>query len=405
MRNLIGLIRLSFRNLLVKKLTSFLTILSIVFGSGAFIAVLCSNEGAKLNIQRELEKLGVDLIWVKSGSGGFLGIGGNGAEQTAKNFSFSDKELLGKYDSNIKKVNLVISGSGIIRYKKMEIFQPVLGYHHDSFDSLGITIDGGRFFSDVEEEQYALVALLGYEVKNTFFAKENPLGKYVYLQVNGIISLIKIIGTLKQKGGGGSDISVDRSLILPLKIGQKILAGKDKSSNFIVQVNEENHLPGTKSQIKLLLEKRYSGIQLTDAKEMVESSQKIMDNIIFVGLCLALISLVTGGIGIMNVMLMSVVQRKKEVGLRKAIGATDTNIMLQFLFEAVIICLSGGIIGMVLGIAIGNMIASSLNINESVISITPIILSLLFIIILGIIFGLFPALKASQIDPYEALRG
>ncbi len=383
-----GLLRLAYSNLLVRKLSSALTMVGLLFGSAAFIATLCTTEGSKRQIKAQMQAMGTDLIWINSyGQDVHLGT--------------QEEEVLKKYISGIKAISFKEQGNGRFRNEANEYSGGLYGVDPNYFDVSRLRLAHGRYFNQDDFSNLRLYTVLGSEASNKLFEKQNPLGKQLIVEQDEKLYVTLVIGVLQAKGA-----DEDKAVLMPRSTYVKIAsASGGGSQNFLVKTINDDITSSIRKSIELILQPKFKdNIFVYDAATQVKASQEIMGNITLAGLSLAIISLITGGIGIMNVMLLSIAQRKKEIGLRKALGASSWMVMTQFLLEAVLICLSGTVIGAAVGIAAGQILANIMKV-EAAVSWFVVGVSFAFSICIGLIFGLLPALKASRLDPYEALRG
>ncbi|MFM8314300.1 MAG: ABC transporter permease, partial [Deltaproteobacteria bacterium] len=263
----------------------------------------------------------------------------------------------------------------------------------------------GRIYDQFEDQQAAPVVVLGAAVKESIFGKENATGKFIHLYREKSAFLVQVIGVLEEKGGAQAEM-VDRNIFLPPKTLSKIAASQPPNNTALAAVlRNEDQAPIARNEIKTLLKSQFpNGVQISDARETIERSKELWEKQNLVGLALALLSLLTGGVGIMNIMLLSIAQRSKEIGLRKAVGARDSHILIQFLLEAVILCLVGGVLGILFGVFFGQQVASLMGQWQATTSMMTIGVALAFSMMVGIGFGLLPAMRAARLDPYEALR-
>ena len=383
------ILRLAILTLTENRLRSVLTLLGMTFGTAAVIATLSSNEGAQRYISKQLEKLGTKLMTVSSQS---------------RAMDESDAAVVRKYSNQVEAVVTETQvGSVGMRFQNRVFKAQAFGAIESYFSAMGLTLHSGRFFLQGELEGAANVVVLGHRVREELFGKASGIHQYVLLQVNGVRTLLKVVGVLKEKGsssGGGHDTSA----YIPPGLARK-LSPSSTNARMLVVLKDDDKSMMVKSEVLALLGRKYeSSLQISDAREAIERTKSIWSKQNFVGICLAVVSLLTGGVGIMNIMLLSIHQRQKEIGLRKAVGAQSSEIALQFLLETVLICFLGGMIGVIVGWGFGQQVAKMLGEWEAVTSGSSIALALGFSVLTGIVFGLLPALRAAKIDPYDALR-
>ncbi len=391
MFSLLGLFKLAFANLRINKLRSSLTVLGMVFGTGAVIATLSSNEGAARFIQDELAKLGTNLVSIRS-------------QDPNHPFTESDLALIRKYSQKMESVSLVQEVKNAeARFNANIISVRLTGVSGSYFPALRLILHRGRLFTQSEETECAFVGLVGHTTKLKLFGNRNPIGNFVHVYIGEASFVFQIIGEFKEKGGSSS--TIDWALYIPTQTAIKIASVKGRSSHLEMTLKSSDQALQAKTEIQHLISRKFpSGLVISDAREAIEQTKGIWEKQNLVGICLALISLLTGGVGIMNIMLLSVSQRRKEIGLRKAVGANEMHILTQFLLEAVLVCLIGGFAGIAVGIFFGQQVAQMMGQWNAVVSLSTVFYALGFAMLTGVVFGLFPALRASRLDPYEALR-
>jgi putative ABC transport system permease protein len=395
------LLKEALRSLLSNKLRSGLTILGIVIGITAVIAMLSIGEGAKRQLAQSIESLGSNMLTVFPGiiqPGRGIVSAGRG---TAQSLKMKDVEAIKKIEG-VKAVSPEISRRfQIVSSAGKNTNSLVLGVTPDYLTVRNAKIQIGKFF---QENDLNRVAVLGPTVAEDLFGEEDPIGKTIRInKVN-----FKVIGVLEPKGSLGF-MNPDEVVLVPLLVMQKILTGSEYLSQIAVQAESSDLIESLKEEITQVLLKEHKvspdnpDFSVIASQEFLNAFNSLINTMTIFLASIAAISLVVGGIGIMNMMLTSVTERTKEIGLRKAIGAKKKEILMQFLIESVILTLIGGIFGIILGSLISIGVSKFANITSQV-SLYSIFLSLTFSSLVGIIFGYWPAKKAAELDPIVALR-
>ncbi len=383
------ILKLSISTLLENRLRSSLTLLGMVFGTAAVIATLSSNSGAQKYISQQLANLGTKLMTATT----------RGGEITQ-----SDLTVLTRYIPEIDAAVLEKTLPNVtVRHGLLEIKSTVYAVDQGFFKTVGLTISSGREFLDIDYQFPENGVILGYKLREALFGLKNPyIGEFLLSKIGSVPVLLKVIGSFKEKGSTAAEL--DNGMFMTTAMTQKLIR-QTSSSKLLVLLKNDEQSGTVKRQIEALMQPKFgSNLIVSDAREALERTRSISARQNFVGLCLAGVSLLTGGVGIMNIMILSIHQRRKEIGLRKAVGARNSEIALQFLLETVIICLFGGLIGVAVGWGFGQQVAKMLGDWEAETSLFSIALALGFSVFVGILFGLAPAIRASRIDPYDALR-
>ena len=392
--------------LMANKSRSFLTILGIVIGIGSVIAMISIGQGAKGTIESSIESLGSNLIMITPGfqrGAGFQVSSGRGSAQT---LTSEDADAIGQEIGSIKAVAPEFDGRYQVTTKGTNTNTQIIGATAVYADVRNIEIDQGAFVSDQNVQNSSKVAVLGPTTRDDLFGESsNPIGQTV--RIKGME--FKVIGILKAKGGTGFGSQDDR-IFIPLSTAQRFLAGNERVSTINVQAIDQNSMAMVQEQISSLLLNRHkiSDPQLADFSimnqaDIISSASSITNTLSILLGSIAGISLVVGGIGIMNMMLTTVTERTREVGLRKAIGAKKKDISTQFLTEAVMLTFIGGVIGVFVGWLFSLAISKFGGINTSI-SLFSVLLAFGVSAAIGIIFGYYPARRASKLNPIEALR-
>jgi putative ABC transport system permease protein len=392
--------------LTANKSRSFLTILGIVIGIGSVIAMISIGQGAKGTIESSIESLGSNLIMIMPGfqrSAGFQVNSGRGSAQT---LTSDDADAIGSEVTSIKAVASEVSSRYQITAKGTNTNTQIVGVTAVYADVRNIEVEQGVFISDQNVQNSSKVAVLGPITRDDLFGENSsPIGQTI--RIKGME--FKVIGILKTKGGTGFGSQDDR-MFIPVSTAQKFLTGNESVSLINVQVQDQSLMAMAQNEITALLLSRHkiSDPQLADFSimnqaDIISSASSITDTLTILLGSIAGISLIVGGIGIMNMMLTTVTERTREIGLRKAIGAKKKDIGTQFLTEAVMLTLIGGVIGVFIGWLFSLAISKFGNINTSI-SLFSVILGFGVSAAIGIIFGYYPARRASKLNPIEALR-
>ncbi len=442
---------IAMESILANKLKSVLTALGIIFGVAAVISMLAIGNGAQQEILEQIKMVGVNNIVINpivQDEGGNESENGNGEQQKSKfsrGLSLLDAKAIEKIVPSVKMISPEIVLNSYVMQKGKRLPAKLLGVSNDYFELYNLELSSGTFFNDYHEENGIQVCVIGANIKSKFFSDENPVNKYIKF---GNIWL-KVIGVLERSGfsltayeNTGINVYND-NLYIPVKtmllryqnralINSKMFSGSgvtifsgfgfmsmrssDPNANtysnynqldkIIVQVEETEQLKSTTEVLGRMILRRHSEVkdfEIIVPELLLKQQQRTKDIFNIVLGAIASISLVVGGIGIMNIMFASVMERIKEIGTRMAIGAKKTDIVVQFLSEAIMISISGGFIGVLLGVIIAKLINQFADIL-TIVSPFSVIVAFSVSAAVGVIFGYSPAKRAAEKDPIESLR-
>jgi putative ABC transport system permease protein len=401
-RRLTGIAWIGCSALVRHKLRSFLTTLGLVIGVGCVIVVMAIGTGAAHEVEQQVNALGTNLMFIVPGA-----TQRNGMRIAAESpFTVEDVDAIRAecpsvaYASPMKAVNAQIIAH------QLNWGTSVRGVSTDWPLAKAWNVAEGKFFTDGEERGGAKVCLLGATVAENLFPDGDAVGQNV--RVRNIP--FKVIGVLERKGASFAGDNVDDIVLAPFAIVAKQLAGTPRPGSVVLSAVSEDRVPDAQEEIEALLRQRHripngreSDFTVHSQIEIAAASVAEMKTMATLLLSIAAISLLVGGIGIMNVMLVSVTERTREIGIRMAIGAKGRHVLVQFLFEAVILTIIGGLIGAIFGI-IASVVVRRVLQWPIVVTPTSIALSFGVAACVGIFFGFYPARKASSLDPIDALR-
>ena len=394
---------LAIREIRRNVLRSSLTILGIVIGVGAVITMVSIGEGVTAQVQADIQKLGTNLLQVFRGQG-FGGPGG--ARSAAPPFDMADVTAIENEISGIEAVAPASNTNTQAIYGNTNWSTQVTGSNDKFLQVRDWTLVSGRNFSDSELRGGAAVCLLGNTVKQELFGDQDPVGATIRLQK---ISC-QIIGLLAAKGQSGFGQDQDDLVVVPLRTLQRRMTGNSDVGSILVSARDGVSTEKMQADLERLLRERRKvrdgeadNFNVRDLKEVTStltSTTKVLT--VLLG-SVAAVSLIVGGVGIMNIMLVSVTERTREIGTRLAVGAMARDVLLQFLIEAVVLAALGGVIGILLGLGAAKLGTSAFKI-PFVINPGIVLLSFAFSAGVGVAFGFLPARRAAQLDPIEALR-
>lgn len=389
------LFKLAFNSLKANKLRSLLTTLGIIIGVFSVILLVALGSGLQNYITSQISGLGSNLIFIIPGRIG--GARTAGGQQTNK-LVLNDAKVLAVKLKSLAQVGPIIQKTTTVKYtNKSNKNVSVLGTSANYPEIVKTEIILGAFFSNAQEKSGNRVALIGHTIYKDLFNFNNPIGKK--LTIAG--SKFTVIGVLKERGSVfGMD--QDNIVVLPISLASKIFGVNNLNTIYLSAIKPE-YVPLVKRQATEVLLKRLSEDDFTlQTQEQTLSTVTSITGVLTTALGgIAAISLLVGGIGVMNIMLVSVTERTKEIGLRKALGARRKDILLQFLLEAVILSLLGGIIGIIFGLLASAVMARFF---VSTVTAWSVILAFVFSVAVGVLFGIAPAIRASRLSPIEALR-
>ena len=394
---------MAWASLIANKLRSLLTMLGIIIGVAAVIALVSIGNGVKQDIEDSISSLGSNLLVVMPGAPRTPGV--RPSQGSMKSLKISDYEAIAKLEG-VKAASPMTNGSYVVIYQNKNWTTSVAGVNSNFQDVNNWTMTSGRFFSDKNVQNRERVAVVGQTVVKNLFADEDPVGKEI--RVKNIP--FRVIGVLKSKGNGTMGNDQDDTVLIPYTTSMERVEGIDYLRMVYVVAKDDEGIDRLQADIENLLRVRHN-IKDTNLDDFnIQNMKSIMETVaqttgtftLFLG-AVAAISLVVGGIGIMNIMLVSVTERTREIGVRKALGATYSVIVTQFLIEAVVISLMGGFIGIAFGIGASKVIGMVSGMS-TIVSVPTIIMSFAFSMAIGLIFGIYPARKAAKLNPIDALH-
>lgn len=379
------LFKLAFRSMQGNKLRSFLTMLGIIIGVASVIILISIGQGSGKQVESQINQLGTNLITLNVFDSGLN-------DEDVKEF----QEIEG-----VELSSPSVSGRVFVKKDKTSGQVSVTGTNEAYKEIRDLNIQEGRFITDIDLEYNQKVAVLGSETATTYFGNSSPIGEK--LQIQGVS--YKVIGVLASKGTSLGQ-SGDDVIILPLGTAQRLL-GSDGISTVLLQAKSEKEMAAVKMLAQVELSLLYPGetdsYSVTTQQDLMETVGSVTETMTLTLAGIAGISLLVGGIGIMNIMLVSVSERTKEIGIRKAIGAKRIDILWQFLIEAVSLSACGGLLGVLIGVGGSKILSLTAGMTIEY-SIPVMAMAFLFSLIVGVIFGVIPANKASKLHPIQALR-
>ncbi len=379
-------LKMALKSIRANKIRAFLTMLGIIIGVSSVIVMVAIGQGSTKEVQDQIGNLGTNVLTVS-------------ITDSDATFKETDAKQIQDIDG-IKAIAPTVSGRVTVKHEKMNTQVSMIGTTSSYLDVRDLKLHSGRFIADLDQGNHSKIAVLGSDTAQTLFGLGDPVGNSV--KVNG--TSYKVVGVLESVGSS-LGTSGDSTIIVPLSTGQRLAATTNVGTTY-VKVENEDMINFISSRIEGTM---HSIVGDTDSysvsspKDLMETASSVNDTMTLMLGGSAAISLIVGGIGIMNIMLVSVSERTKEIGIRKAIGAKRKNILLQFLIEAVVLSSFGGIIGIGIGVISAQIFTLATGTTIAY-SIPVMLLSFVFSLLVGVVFGVFPANKASKLDPIQALR-
>lgn len=399
--DVIEIIRVSRDSLMGNRVRSFLTMLGVVIGVASVIMLVSIGEGARSYIGRELGNLGTNILIVVPGKTSAKGGFHPPVATTVRKLVYDDALIIKKRSRHIQDAVPLILGTSKIKYLNQSRDNSVVGITETYFEIRNLSVESGRFISASDVDSRRKVCVLGRTVKKDLFGDKNALGTLAAIG-DGKYRVIGVMG----KKGVTLGIDFDDIVFIPTTAAQELF-DTDSLFNITIKVRSASEIDAAKEDIRQILMKRHAGREdftIMSQDEMVAVMGKILNIMTAVLAGIAAISLVVGGIGIMNIMLVSVRERTREIGIRKALGAKNRDILLQFLIESVTLSLIGGTGGILFAGLLSFVIPYFVEFLPTHLALWSVIVAFLFSAAVGIFFGVYPARKASLYDPIKALR-
>jgi putative ABC transport system permease protein len=408
MKNIFSPLTTAWTSVITHKLRSFLTILGVVIGIAAVIILMSVGKGVQASILNNFSNLGANLITVTPGSTNSGGV--RGGFGSASSLTLEDADAIAANVTNINGVSptsntgmQVIAGNQNMR---VQITGITMGY----FDiNSSVTIEEGNYITQDDYNRHSKVALIGSNISSTLFLGDDPVGKTIRMGSN----IFTVAGVLKSEGQ--SFTSTDNQILIPLSTLQGMVSsltttGLHTVNSISIQASDKDSINLVKQQITLLLEDRHKiaigasdDFTLTSTDQITDSITSATQTLTLMLGAIAGISLLVGGIGVMNIMLVSVMERRREIGIRKALGARERDIWGQFLLDSALLTFAGGIIGVLVGWGVSKLISDS-GMITTLVTTDIVLLSVGVSVGIGLFFGFYPAWQGSRLDPIQALR-
>jgi putative ABC transport system permease protein len=388
--NFIQGFKMAIKSILSNKLRSLLTMLGIIIGVTTVIALVALGQGATKSVTEQVQSLGTNLLTVT--------ILGRGSTSTLNG---SDAIAIGDKVEGIKYIAPASTQSTSVKYSTTSVDVSIVGTNADYALVKDYNVASGRFLAQIDLDVYQKVAVIGSSTATELFGFSSPIGEYILIQG----TRYKVVGVLAEKGSSTTG-SNDEVVMIPLTSAERLFKSKGVRTVY-VQVETTEQIASVVTGLEKELSDHFRGntdsYRVFNQSDALSTLTSVSDTLTLALAGIAGISLLVGGIGIMNIMLVSVTERTREIGIRKAIGAKKRDILIQFLIESMVLSGLGGVLG--IGIGIGAALgASSVFKMDIVFSLNIILIAFFFSVIIGVLFGMFPANKAAKLKPIEALR-
>jgi putative ABC transport system permease protein len=401
---LLTIIRVAFQALGRNKMRSILTMLGIIIGVGAVIAMVSIGQGAQATIAQQIASAGSNMLYVTPGSWNSGGV--RMGAGTTSHLTIEDYQAIERECPAVKYASPVVRSNASVIYGNQNWFTNIQGYNTHFTDIRLWDVESGSFFTDQDVSSDQRVCVLGKTVVDNLFVGQDPVGQEIRIRNMPW----RVVGVLKSKGQSGMGQDQDDTIIAPYTTVQKKMQGITFVNSIMVSAISEEASTTAEAQITELLRQRhriansedadFQVRNLADMAELANNSNQVMTLLLA---SIAFVSLFVGGIGVMNIMLVSVTERTREIGIRLSVGATGGDIQFQFLTEAVVLAVFGGLVGVASGVVASKLISDSLG-WPTLVSTTAIAMAFGFAGVIGVAAGWYPALKASRLDPIDALR-
>ena len=404
--NLLMIIRVAFRALVRNKMRAALTMLGIIIGVSAVIAMVSIGQGASASVQAQIESIGTNLLFVSAGAQNVGGVRSGTGDTGNQNLTVDDLDAIKREVPSVSMVTPSVNARSQLVAGNMNWNTNVTGVSEQYPEIRKWPVATGSFFTDADVRTAARVIVIGRTLADNLYPGADPIGQDIR-----VMNLpFRVVGVLAAKGQDQQGRDQDDVAFAPFTTVQKKILGRDRIQIAYVSAISQDATYTAQSQITDLLRQRhkltanepddFTVRNMTDIAEAANETSKTMTILLA---CIAGVSLLVGGIGIMNIMLVSVTERTREIGIRMAIGARSSAVRSQFLIESIVLSLTGGAIGIILGVVLSLAIPAFLG-WPTLVSMMAIVGSVLFSAAVGIFFGYYPARKAASLDPIEALR-
>lgn len=389
---------IALRGLMSNKMRTLLTMLGVIIGVGSVITLVSIGEGVRSSISDQIQGLGSNLVLVTPGKG-TVGINASSMGGAVSSLTYDDALAVERNAGSVKNVAPVIESSANVHFDKNKVTL-ISGTSESYSEVRNFPVARGEFFTRGDIRGYRRVVVLGDTVRRLLFADRNPLGQTIRINENEF----KVIGVMEKKGPTLTIDNDDRVLI-PITVAEEIFDTKQVNMMFI-QSTDPSSVSAAVEDTKRIIRNRHdqSDFTVSEQKDILNTFRGIMGTLTGMLGGIAGVSLIVGGIGIMNIMLVTVTERTREIGIRKAVGARKRDILTQFLLESIVISALGGIIGIGAGFAGAVALQNAIPRLPTVISPWSVGIAFLFALLVGLFFGIYPARKAAALNPIEALR-